>query len=144
MDIVGMIAVFTCTLFAGAAVYINLVEHPARLACGTEIAATHWVPSYKRAAVMQGSLAAIAAVAGMIRWAVWGGPLWIWSAIIILAVIPFTLFVILPTNNQLLDPMRDRSSADTRHLLEVWGHLHAVRSALGVIASVLFIWAATV
>ena len=54
---VTLVAILACALFAGAAVYINLVEHPARLSCGTEIAARQWAPSYKRATVMQASLA---------------------------------------------------------------------------------------
>jgi anthrone oxygenase-like protein len=40
-------------VFTGAAIYVNLVEHPARMGCGTKIALTEWVPSYTRAAVMQ-------------------------------------------------------------------------------------------
>ena len=56
-------AVLACTLFTGASIYINLVEHPARLSCGTEVAATQWAPSYKRATVMQVSLAVTAAIA---------------------------------------------------------------------------------
>ncbi len=34
------IAVLSCSLFAGAALYISLVEHPARMECGAEIATT--------------------------------------------------------------------------------------------------------
>lgn len=48
--VIEFIAVLSCTLFTGAAVYINLVEHPARMGCGTKTAATVWAPSYKRAA----------------------------------------------------------------------------------------------
>jgi hypothetical protein len=51
------IAILSTTLFCGAAIYINLVEHPARMGCDTKIAATVWAPSYKRATVMQASLA---------------------------------------------------------------------------------------
>ena len=47
------LTVLSCGLFAGAAVYITLVEHPARMECGTELAATEFRPSYRRAAVMQ-------------------------------------------------------------------------------------------
>ena len=141
-DLTELVAVLTCTLFAGAAVYITAVEHPARLACGTEVALAQWAPSYKRATVMQASLAAIAALSGLIRGFQGGGPIWIWAASIILAVIPFTLIVIRPTNNRLLGPQRDGIAAETRQLLESWGHLHAVRSILGVVASILFIWAA--
>ena len=49
----------------GAAVYVNLVEHPARMACGTLLAATEFAPSYKRAAIMQGSLAASGFIASV-------------------------------------------------------------------------------
>jgi len=55
-----MLALFFATLcaglFCGAAVYINLAEHPARVACGTEIAVRQFAQSYKRATVMQVSL----------------------------------------------------------------------------------------
>jgi hypothetical protein len=39
-------------LFAGAALYISFVEHPARMLCGTTLAITQFAPSYKRATVM--------------------------------------------------------------------------------------------
>jgi hypothetical protein len=60
-------ATLATALFTGAAVYISLVEHPARLLCPTAHAVEQWRPSYKRAIVMQvllviaGSLLAIAA-----------------------------------------------------------------------------------
>jgi len=41
------IATLSSTLFTGAAIYINLVEHPARMGCDTKIAFTQWAPSYK-------------------------------------------------------------------------------------------------
>ena len=49
------IAIFSCMIFTGAAIYINIAEHPARLECGTELAATVFVPSYNRASLMQAS-----------------------------------------------------------------------------------------
>jgi hypothetical protein len=76
MEYLETIAVLACTLFTGASVYINLVEHPARMSCGTAIAAKQWAPSYKRATVMQVSLAVMAALAGLIRGllgVVWSG-----------------------------------------------------------------------
>jgi len=138
-----VVAVLASTLFAGAAIYINLAEHPARLSCGTEIAATEWAPSYKRAAVMQASLAAVATLAGVMRGIQGAGPGWFAGSALIFAVIPFTLVVIRPTNARLLDPTRDRRSPETRQLLERWGRLHAVRSVLSLLASIVFVWAAT-
>jgi hypothetical protein len=142
-EVVELMGVLACTLFAGAAVYITAVEHPARLSCGTEIAASAWVPSYKRATVMQVPLAVVAGLSGIVRGILGGGPLWVWAAILILLVIPFTLLVIRPTNNRLLDEHRDRGSNETRQLLNSWGRFHLVRTALSVAASVLFVWAAS-
>jgi len=49
--------------------------------------------------------------------------------------IPFTLLVILPTNRQLLRGAPSESEAAT--LLARWGHLHWVRSLLGLAALLL-------
>jgi len=140
-DVVGALAAFSCSLFAGAAVYINLVEHPARLSCGTELAARQWAPSYKRATVMQVSLASVATFAGLAQWVGGGGASWLVGACLIVSVIPFTLVAILPTNNKLLEPGRDNTSDETRRLLEVWGRLHAVRSVLSVAATLVYLYA---
>jgi 4-hydroxybenzoate polyprenyltransferase len=142
-QLIELFAVLGCTLFTGAAIYISAVEHPARLSCGTEVAVTQWAPSYKRATVMQVPLALVGGLCGIVRWVQGGGSLWGWAALLLLAVIPFTLIVIRPTNHQLLDARRDRGSDETRRLLEKWGRLHGVRSALSLMASVLFVWAAT-
>ncbi len=134
------IAVLSCTLFAGAAIYINVAEHPARMGCDTKTAATVWAPSYQRAALMQGSLAMLGFLAGVAAWFLGGGTAWLIGALLIGAVVPFTFIVIMPTNHQLLAPGRDLASDETRALLEKWGRLHAVRSALSLAASALYIW----
>jgi hypothetical protein len=133
------VATFCCLLFAGAAVYINLVEHPARMGCDTKTAATVWAPSYRRATVMQASLALLSFVAGTVAFLLGGDAGWLLAAALIGLVVPFTLIVIKPTNDRLLAPGRDLASADTRALLERWGLLHAVRSALSVAASVVYL-----
>lgn len=140
-DVIGVLATLACSLFAGAAIYINLVEHPARLLCGTEIAARQWAPSYKRATLMQASLAVVATLAGLAQWSGRGGAAWLLGALLIVLVIPFTLVVILPTNTKLLEPGRDNSSAETRQLLEVWGRLHTVRSVLSLVATLVYLYA---
>jgi hypothetical protein len=62
------VATFFTGIFAGAAAYVSFVEHPARMECGPALAATEFGPSYRRAAVMQASLAAIAFVAAVGAW----------------------------------------------------------------------------
>ena len=126
-------------LFAGAAIYINLVEHPARMGCDTKTAATVWAPSYKKATVMQAPLAVLSFLAGVGAWLLGGGILWLIGAVLIGLVVPFTFIAVMPTNNQLLAQGRDLSSAETRSLLEKWGRLHAVRSALSFFASIVYL-----
>lgn len=137
---VEFIAVLSCTLFAGAAIYINLVEHPARMSCGTKIAATVWAPSYKRATLMQAPLAILSFLAGVSVWLLGGDILWLLGAGIIGSVVPFTFIAIMPTNHRLLAPGRDLESSETQALLEKWNRLHAVRSLLSFVASVVYIW----
>jgi len=133
------IATLSATLFCGAAIYINVAEHPARMSCDTETAATVWAPSYKRATVMQASLAIVGFLGGVAVWLFGGGGLWLVGAVCIGLVVPFTLLVIAPTNNRLLEPGRDLASSETRGLLVKWGKLHAVRSALSFAAAVVYV-----
>lgn len=139
LEIIQFVAVLSCTLFTGAAIYINLVEHPARMECGMELALTEWAPSYKRATGMQVPLAVVSTVAGVVSWFMTGQILWLLGALLIFAVIPFTLIVIMPTNNMLLAPGVDKASPTTRTLLEKWGKLHGVRSILSFVAASLFL-----
>jgi hypothetical protein len=138
--LIQLIAVLATTIFAGAAIYINLVEHPARMSCSTEIAATVWAPSYERATVMQASLAILGCLAGVAVWLLNAGTMWLVGALFIFLVVPITFIVIFPTNNRLLSRGRDLTSAETRELLVKWGRLHAIRSVLSFIASVIYVW----
>ncbi len=140
MEILEFIAILACSVFAGAAIYITVVEHPARLACGTALAATVFGPSYKRAAVMQAALALLATLAGVAVAINEGAGLWFVGACLIFLVVPFTFLGIMPTNKQLLDPERDRASEETQVLLEKWGRLHAVRSVSSFAASILYVY----
>jgi hypothetical protein len=135
-----LIATLCAGLFAGASVYITLVEHPARLECGTELALTEFEPSYRRAAVMQASLAAIGFPAAVMAWFQGRGLAVLVGGLLLGAVIPFTLLVIFPTNKRLLDPALDRRSAEAAALLDRWGRLHAVRSVLSGLAFGLLVW----
>ncbi|HWX94413.1 MAG TPA: DUF1772 domain-containing protein [Terriglobales bacterium] len=129
-----------CTaLFAGAPLYINLVEHPARMECGTALAAAEFGPSYRRATMMQASLAVVAFLTGTWAWWLNSTGAWLVGGILIGAVVPFTLIAILPTNKKLLDPLLDPNSELARTLLKKWGRLHAVRTVLSVVALVVFL-----
>ena len=134
------IALLACGLFTGAAVYISLVEHPSRMECGVEIAATEFPFSYRRASVMQATLAAVGLLSSIAAWLAGATFWWAVAGVLLVSVIPFTLIVILPTNKQLLSPTLDRRSAKTSQLLARWGALHAVRSVLSGVALLLFLY----
>jgi hypothetical protein len=138
-----IIALLANGTFAGAAAYITLVEHPARLECGTLIAATEFGPSYRRATVMQASLAIIGFIASGFLWFQHRNPMVLVAAILFVLVVPFTLLVIFPTNKRLLDPALERSSVEAAALLSRWGRLHAVRTFLSSLSFVLLVWAAS-
>ena len=139
-QIAEFVTVLACALFAGAAVYITLVEHPARMQCGVEIAATEFAPSYRRATVMQVTCAAVGLLSSIAAWLAGATLWWIVGGILLGSVIPFTLIVILPTNKRLLSPTLDRRSAEAERLLARWGKLHAVRSMLSGLALLLFLY----
>ena len=137
--VLQFLAVLCCLLFAGAAIYINLVEHPARMGLDTKTAAAVWAPSYKRATLMQAPLAILSFIAGAGAWLLGSGLMWLIGAVLIGLVVPFTFIAIMPTNHRLLEPGRDLSSAETRSLLNKWARLHAVRSVLSFIASIVYL-----
>ena len=138
-QIAEFIAVLACGLFAGAAVYVSLVEHPARMECGIEIATAEFPPSYHRGTIMQVTLAALGLLSSIAAWLFGATFWWLIAGILLGSVIPFTLLVILPTNKQLLSPTLDGRSAQTEQLLARSGTLHAVRSVLSGTALLLFL-----
>jgi len=134
-----LLATLSAGLFTGAAIYINVVEHPARMQCGVALAVTQFAPSYERAALMQASLAVVGSGSAAVAWLRGSSLSWLIGGIFLAAVIPFTLLVIFPTNKQLLDPSLNKDSQLAGQLLTRWGRLHAVRSVLSFIAFVVFL-----
>jgi uncharacterized membrane protein len=132
--ILAALAVFCAGLFAGAALYVTAVEHPARLSCGPALALREFAPSYRRGARLQASLAALGLLLAIGGWFRTGETLLLAGGLILGSVVPFTLVVIFPTNHRLLDPMLAPESPEAGALLRRWGYLHAVRTVLGILA----------
>ena len=134
------IATLSSGLFAGAAVYINLVEHPARMETGIRPALTEFAPSYKRATVTQVFLAAAGFLSALAAWRSRSDARWLIGGGLLVASIPFTALVILPTNKKLLDPATAEDLALAEELLTRWGRLHAVRSVLSLASLLIFLF----
>ncbi|CAD8122889.1 unnamed protein product [Paramecium sonneborni] len=127
-------------LFSGASIYINVVEHPARLSCKIDVAHTQWMPSYKRAAKWQASLAFLGGLVGIINYAKFKNKLTLKAGLFLASVIPFTLIVIMPVNKILLDESRQEEEEKLK-LLKKWGQLHAVRTVASLISFGIFLYA---
>jgi len=134
-------ALVFATLFAGAALYISLVEHPARLALADGPSLAQWQPSYKRALPIQSGLAIAGGVAGLVAGYLAADWRWFAGSALLLANWPFTLAIIFPVNKRLMAMREADAGAESRALLVQWGKLHNVRSALGAATTLVFAWA---
>jgi hypothetical protein len=137
----GDLALAIAAVFTGAASYINVAEQPARLQLDDRSLLAEWKLSYKRGYIMQASLAIVGGLLGLAAYFISPDWRWILGAIVLLANWPYTIFVIRPTNRRLMDTPPEAATAETRQLIERWGALHAGRSALGLVATLIFLWA---
>jgi hypothetical protein len=139
--ILGQLAILVAAIFTGAALYISVVEQPARLALDTPALLTEWKPAYKRGTLMQAPLAILGFILGLAAWWQTGNVGWLIGALLMIANWPVTLLAIMPTNHKLLATDPAATGPDTRAMIVKWGSLHAVRTILGGAASLSFLWA---
>ena len=138
---IGLMALTVAAVFTGAALYVNVAEQPARLLLDDRALLSEWKPAYRRGFAMQAPLALIGSLLGLVAW--WQAPHagFLIGAVAMIAPWPWTLLVIKPVNDQLLATAPEQAGAASRALIVKWGGLHAVRTALGAIATLAFLWA---
>jgi len=90
---------------------------------------------------MQSSLVIMSGVlGGLVYFGTWDWR-WLLGAALILANWPYTFWVVIPVNKRLEATTPESANAETRDLVKTWGKLHAVRSALGLGATLVYLWA---
>lgn len=137
----GLLALVAAAIFSGVALYVGVAEQPARLSLDDRALLAEWKPSYQRGAAMQAPLALLGCLLGLMAWGQTSHPGFLIGGIAMIAPWPWTLIGIRPTNDALLATEPDNAGPQTRALIVKWGALHAVRTALGTIAIVAFLWA---
>lgn len=137
VTVTGQLALISAALFTGAAFYINWAEQPARLRLDDQALLAQWKPSYHRGFAMQASLAILGFILAAMTWM--HGDHWLWLAggLVLAANWPYTLLVIMPVNRELEAIAPQDAGPRSRTFIARWGALHAGRTALGALATVL-------
>src|ERR1700730_11962470 len=135
------LALATAAAFAGAAIYVNVAEQPARLGLDHRALLAEWKPSYAGGRAMQASLALVSTLFGLLAFWLTRDWRWLLGALLIFANWPYTLVVIQPVNKRLEATPLEAANAETRGLIEPCGNLHARLSARGSASTRLCVWA---
>jgi len=102
---------------------------------------SEWKPAYKRGTAMQAPLAIMGFLLGLAAWWGTGHAGWALGALLMVANWPVTFLAIMPTNHRLMVIEPSTAGPESRAMIERWGSLHAVRTALGFAACAAFLWA---
>ncbi len=138
--LIGSLALVFSAAFSGAALYINLVEQPARLALEDSALLSEWRPSDRRGFAMLASLALVAAVLGLATYFETQDVRWLIGAIVVIATWPYTFFAMVPMNNRILSLSASEPGA-ARELVRTWGLLEYGQTAIGLVGCAVFLWA---
>jgi hypothetical protein len=136
----GLLALTLAAAFSGAALYVNLVEQPARLALDDQAMLNEWGPSDRRGVALMATLSLLSAALGLVTYFATQDVRWAIGALIILLAWPYTLFAMSPLNNQILS-LAPRDIGAARVLVRQWGLLEYGQTAIGLVACAVFLWA---
>jgi hypothetical protein len=137
----GLFAFGVASAFLGAAVYVNIVEQPARLALGPHAMIREWAPSNRRGSILLATLSVIASILALVHYGRTGDARWILGGLVILASWPYAIFIMVPVNIWLCTLPPNKARTAIRELMRDWGLLEWGQTAIGLGACCLFAWA---
>jgi len=136
----GSIALAFASALAGAGLYVNSVEQPARMALDDEAMLKEWGPSDRRGVALMAALALLAGISGLSAWYETGDALFAIGAIIAVASWPYTLYAMGPVNNQII-ALAPKDVGAARALVWQWGLLEYGQTVIALAAAATFLWA---
>ena len=141
------VATVTGGIVAGGAFYITAIEHPGWMGADMITAVKAWKQTFNRANNIQPLISIFTTAAAIVTFVVdWGTPKpsigWLVATICYLLVTPWTLFVMMPTNKELLetDKCIEKGEIWIREKLILWGKMHAARTVLEVSALAIMVY----
>jgi hypothetical protein len=140
--ILTLLGLAASAAFAGAALYVNVAEQPARLELDDRALLKAWKPSYAKGLEMQATLPLVGGVLGIAAFFIEHRVASAIAGALMLANWPYTFLFIMPTNKRLDATPDEHAGPETRTLVVNWGRLHAVRTGFGLAASVAFLLSA--
>jgi len=136
----GSLALAFASALAGAGLYVNGVEQPARLALDDEAMLKEWGPSDRRGVALMAALALLAGICGLSAWHEGGDVRFAIGALIAVASWPYTLYAMGPVNNQII-ALAPRDIGAARALVWQWGLLEYGQTVIALAAAATFLWA---
>jgi hypothetical protein len=134
------IALLVAGVFTGAAFYINFAEQPARLALDDRALLAEWQLAYRRGFAMQATLVLVGFLLGTWVWHITGKTAFITGALLLFANWPWTIFGMLPINKRLLATGVENAGPVERSMIQKWNWLHGVRTLLGFLSALAFLF----
>jgi hypothetical protein len=137
----GLYAFAAAASFLGAAIYVCLVEQPARLKLGGAAMIREWRLSNRRGTLILSVFAVVSAILAFVQFKSNGDVRYIIGGVTILASWPYAYFVMMPVNIWLWVLPPGKAVSPVRELMRDWGLLEWGHALIGFAAACAFAWA---
>lgn len=139
--VTGSLALAVAGAFTGASLYVNFVEQPARLKLDDAALMKEWETSDHRGFALLAGLSLLSALLGFVDYKTSDDVRWLAGAAAIIAAWPFMFYAVSPLDNRILALISAEDGADARKAIVLWGELELALTALGALATALFVFA---